>query len=241
MTDYLLFIDTETTGLPKKWDLPYSEEDNWPSCVQVSWVIYDKNGHQIKQEDHYIYEDNFQISKSAIKIHGITPEFLAANGERRNKVMQLLADDIAKYQPLVVGHFMEFDAHMVSVDFYRSGIQSPVAKENTFCTMLATTHMVKNPGLKFLRLGELYETLFNCKLENQHNSLVDAKATAECFFELVKRGEINEEEITRQQHLKKTDKAKPEKKNYGCLILVLVIILLIILFFYAYETTIRNS
>src|SRR5438128_7128721 len=113
--------------------------------------------------------------------------------------MQMLADDFLKYKPLVIGHFMEFDMHMIGADFYRTGIENPIKKEATFCTMLATTAFVKNPALKFFRLGELYETLFNKPLENQHDALVDAKATAECFFELFKRGEIDDKTILLQQ------------------------------------------
>lgn len=230
MTDYLLFIDTEASGLPKKWELPYSAKDNWPFCVQVSWIIYTKDGQKVKQEDHFIKENDFTITKSATKIHGITQSFLLENGKSRKEVINLLSMDIAKFQPLITGHFMQFDYHMLGADFYRTGIENPVKKEMTFCTMLATTHLVKNPGLKFFRLGELYQSLFNTALHDQHNALVDAKATADCFFELVKRGEINDEIITNQQ--KEISKAYAENKGAGCSIPMLFIIFLFFLIFY---------
>ncbi len=56
MSDYLLFIDTETSGLPKKWGLPYSAKNNWPFSVQIAWVIYTKEGQKVKQENHFIKE-----------------------------------------------------------------------------------------------------------------------------------------------------------------------------------------
>jgi len=228
--DYLLFLDTEASGLPKKWELPYSAKDNWPFSVQVSWIIYTKDGQQVKQENHYIKETDFKIDNSATKIHGITQSFLEANGQSRKKVMQALADDVIKYKPLVIGHFLEFDFHLTAADFYRTGIENPVKKEITFCTMLATTHLVKNPTLKFFRLGELYEALFNIELKNQHSALVDAKATADCFFELVKRGEITDEKIALQQ--KSTYKTVAEDKGSGCAVSILLIISLIFLIFY---------
>ena len=40
---YLIF-DTETTGLPKKWNAPLTDSDNWPRCVQISWQIHDQGG-----------------------------------------------------------------------------------------------------------------------------------------------------------------------------------------------------
>lgn len=230
MTDYLLFIDTEASGLPKKWDLPYSARDNWPFCVQVSWIIFTREGQKVKQENHFIKENDFEIAPSAIKIHGITKSFLDENGERRENVMKMLYDDVCSYQPLVVGHFMQFDYHMMEVDFLRTGIENPVKKEMIFCTMLATTHLVRNPVAKFLGLGDLYETLFNKTLKNQHNALVDAKATAECFFELIRRGEINDETIINQQ--KEIRKPYYENKGTGCIVPVLFIICLFVLIFY---------
>ena len=230
MTDYLLFIDTESSGLPKNWELPYSAQNNWPFSVQVSWVIYTKEGQKIKEENHFIKENDLKIARSAIKIHGITQSFLTANGIERREVMQMLSDDVQKYQPLIVGHFMEFDYHMAGVDFYRTGIENPVKKEMTFCTMRATAHLVKNPASKFLRLGELYEMLFNAVLKNQHNALVDATATSECFFELIRRGVINDEIIINQQ--KEAFKSYPENKGTGCVIPLLFIIFLFLLIIY---------
>lgn len=230
MTDYLLFIDTEASRLPKNWDLPYSAKDNWPYCLQVSWVVFTKEGKEVKQENHYIKGGNVKIASSATKIHGLTKEFLDVNGEDRKEVMLLLHNDLKIYEPLVVGHFMEFDRHMVGADFYRTGIENLVKKENTFCTMLATTQFVKNPGLKFFRLGELYEALFHTTLQNQHDALVDAKATAECFFELVKRNEIDEELIALQQV--ESQKQGTVNKDSGCIIPVLAILFFTILIIY---------
>ena len=230
MTDYLLFIDTETSGLPNDWEKPYSAQDNWPSCVQIAWIIYTKDGQQVKQENHFIKEDDFKISKSSTKIHGITEAFLLINGESRREVMQLLSHDVLTYQPLVIGHFMNFDYDMLGVDFYRSGIDNPIKKEMTFCTMIATTYMVKNPTLKFFRLGELYECLFNTKLYNQHNALYDARATADCFFELIKRGEVTDETIAFQQ--KDATVSQVQEKQTGCAVPILLIIFLTFLILY---------
>lgn len=227
MTDFFLFIDTEASGLPKKWNEPYFENDNWPFSVQLSWIIYNKEGQKIKHENLFIKENTITIARSAIKIHGITQTFLQQNGRPRTEVMQMLYDDIVKYQPLIVGHFMEFDYHMVAADFYRAGIENPVKKEMMFCTMQATTHLVKNPTLKYFRLGQLYETLFHTALPNQHNALTDADATARCFYELIKRGEINDETIANQQK----EKQKPylENSNNGCFIPLIFLISLLFL------------
>lgn len=190
LNDYLLFIDTEASGLPKKWHLPYSAEDNWPHAVQVSWLIYNKAGEKIKEENHYISNNDFEISPSAQKVHGLTKIFLQQMGMPRRELLVLLSKDLLQYQPTIVGHFMELDYRIVGADYFREQLENPMEKLSTFCIMKASRHLQQNPNSKFLRLGNLYELLFKQPLLSQHNAMVDATATAECFFELVKRKEI---------------------------------------------------
>ena len=40
---YLIF-DTETTGLPKRFDAPITDTDNWPRCIQIAWQLHDADG-----------------------------------------------------------------------------------------------------------------------------------------------------------------------------------------------------
>jgi DNA polymerase-3 subunit epsilon len=230
--DYLLFIDTETTGLPKKWSEPYSKTKNWPHIVQIAWIIYHKDGREIKKENHYIYPSDFKISAQAKKIHGITTEFLTIQGKDRNMVMDLLSKDLEKYQPMLVAHFMELDLHLVNADFYRCGIKSVIKDLPVFCTMLASSKYVQNYGVNNLRLNELYVLLFNKKALNIHNALGDAEATAESFFELIKRGDINEELIEKQQVLilqKHYHDDMLIKWSYCIFVLILLIAILFLL------------
>lgn len=222
MNDYLLFIDTEASGLPVKWDKPYSTEGNWPYAVQVAWIIYTKTGEKIKQENHYISNIDFTITPAAHKVHGITDEYRTERGLLRNTVMSLLAADLARYNPMVIGHFMELDFHITGAEFYRSGIANVMSVQPLFCTMQATTYLVRSPDVKYLRLGELYTILFNSALENQHDALADVTATAACFFELVKRGDFTEQKITQQQALLAKATAVATRAGWGMALILLV-------------------
>ena len=190
LKDYLLFIDTEATGLPKKWNLPYNSPGNWPDAVQVSWVVYTKEGQKIKEENHYISNNDTAISPEASTIHGLTKSFLQQHGVPRKQVLAVLSKDIQYYQPMVVGHFTELDYHIIGMGYFKEGIDNPMEKLSVFCIMKASQHLQQNPNSKFLRLGQLYELLFKKLLLSQHNAMTDAAATAECFFELVKKNEI---------------------------------------------------
>jgi DNA polymerase-3 subunit epsilon len=225
--DYLLFIDTETSGLPGNWHLPYSHQANWPHSVQIAWVIYSKDGELIKRENHYIKDLDFDISPAAERIHGITRDFLLRHGESRPDIMNLLAGDLTRYQPLVVAHFMQLDYHMVGADFYRCGMSNPLEKLPVFCTMLATAPFVSNPRAKYLRLNRLYYILFNREMTNPHEALADAQVTAECFFEMLRLGHIQEQQITKQQPLFK--EVKPAVFKPGCIIPIFACVILTVL------------
>ena len=192
---YLLFIDTETTGIPKRWNLPYSEITNWPSAVQISWLIFDENKNCIKKENDYVDENDLKISSESFKIHGISKDFLKKNGQSRKSVLEKLSSDIKEFQPLITGHFTEFDIHTLSCDFYRANLENPFLQSHFYCTMLKSKDYVVNPEAEYFRLPQLYEFLFNDKMERSHNAMIDAEATAKCFFEIQKRGEISEIEF----------------------------------------------
>lgn len=225
MNDYLLFIDTEASGLPLKWNLPYSADDNWPHALQVSWLIYDKHHTLVKQQDHYIGSEGITITPTALEIHGLTPGFLAANGKPRNEVIQLLVADVLQYQPMLIGHFIRLDYYLLGAAFYRSAMENPLSKLPVFCTMVATTQLVNRPLTRHLRLEELYYMLFGTDLQHQHNALNDARATAACFFELRNRGEITDKSI-KQQNQDFEQQRDPAQKSKGCLLPALMILLL---------------
>ena len=190
LKDYILFIDTETSGLPVKWYLPYDAIDNWPHAIQISWIIYTKNGEKIKEENCFINNIACNVSPVAFKVHGITTAFLTINGQSQNEVLNMLKKDLENYQPMVIGHFIELDYHVIGAAYYREAIANPLADVSTFCIMLASQHLQQNPHHKFLKLGELYQLLFKKILTNQHNAMVDASATADCFFEMLKTNQI---------------------------------------------------
>jgi DNA polymerase III subunit epsilon len=237
--EYLLFVDTETSGLPKDWSKPYSERGNWPHLVQVAWVLYARDGQQIKEENFYIKASDYEMSPVSQRIHGISREFLQEKGHDRNEVMLRLQQDLLHYQPLVVGHFMQLDYHMLGMGFYRAGLDNPLQDLPNYCTMLGTSHFIREARNRHMRLGELYLRLFQETLENEHDALVDALATARCFFELWRKGDIDEQSIHLQQQpipdtaLRRKPRNKKSKMLYlaggllGIFILYLILALVI--------------
>ncbi|MGV3502446.1 MAG: exonuclease domain-containing protein [Adhaeribacter sp.] len=216
MRDYLLFIDTETTGLPLHWHRPYSDQENWPYAIQIAWVVYSQSGELIKKENHYLWEPDIVIPPKAFAIHGISADLLRQQGKSRQHIMGLLAGDLQTYTPLVVAHYMQLDYHMLGADFYRCGLPNPLEKLPLFCTMLATAPLVDKPRAKYLRLSRLYYSLFQRDMGNEHDALADAQATAACFFEMLRLNLISEKQILQQRPLFADEKNKSAKS--GCIL-----------------------
>jgi DNA polymerase-3 subunit epsilon len=241
--EYLLFVDTETSGLPRDWDKPYAAEGNWPYIVQIAWLLCDRQGNELKRENHYILPADYQVSEKSRRIHGISDSLLQKQGQRREEVMQLLYDDLIRYKPLLVSHFMQLDYHMLSLGLQRAGLPNPLPDLPVFCTMLLTRRFALPMERKYLRLNELYRHLFAELMENQHDALADALATARCFFYMQQRGDISPrliEDQAKEHHWKRSFMKSPRKRihrrNRAFIwigILFFLIALLISLFFYA--------
>lgn len=202
MRDYFLFLDIETSGLPRKWDLPGSDTDNWPCAVQVSWTVCHRSGQKIKTEDHYVNNGAVSLCAKAKQVHGLTQDFLRRHGKPREAVLTAFRNDLEAYRPLIVGHFLELDFRVLTADFCRIGRKNPMDDCPLCCTMLATQHLVRNPAKKYLRLEELHHLLFDASFANPHNAAMDVQATAACFFALVEKGEINPEADFRNEILR---------------------------------------
>lgn len=234
MQDYILVIDTETSGLPKKWDAPFETKNNWPHVLQIAWIIYEASGSLVKKANHYLKPGEFKITKASTKIHNITSDFLQKNGEERLEVFESLAADINHYRPLIVAHFAELDFCMVGAEYHRLRMLNPLTESTFFCTLKASAPYVKNPAFNFLKLNVFYKTLFHKRPNNLHNALTDAELTAEIFFYLLKKGEVTENLIEEQSKAIKKEKTEthPLSKRYY---IILTIIVIIIITIYYYE------
>ena len=50
---YIIF-DTETTGLPRNWNAPITDTDNWPRVIQIAWQVHNDMGELIEHKDYLI-------------------------------------------------------------------------------------------------------------------------------------------------------------------------------------------
>lgn len=196
---YLIF-DTETTGLPKRWDAPLTDTDNWPRCVQIAWQLHDDMGRLIEHQDYLIRPDGYNIPYDAERIHGISTELAAAQGVPLPDVLARFNETLAKAK-FIVGQNVGFDVNIMGCEFHRYGVASQLAKMPVLDTCTETTaELLRLPGgrggkFKLPTLTELHEYLFQVPFAEAHNATADVEATTRCFLELVRREIFTKEEL----------------------------------------------
>ena len=212
-----LVFDTETTGLPQSKFISPSTLHRWPYIVQFSYVIYDSSLNDIVESKDYVIKvpESILISEESTKIHGITNEISGKIGipikEALNEFFYYL-----RSVDRIIGHNIEFDLNMVKVELLRIINKDSLTSEqlklykydlhyltnykNISCTLKDSIQFCniqlldKNskPYLKYPKLIELHEKLFDKSPSNLHNSFNDILVTLRCFMKLKHNIDLND-------------------------------------------------
>lgn len=196
----LLFIDTETNGLPKNRFAPYTSHDLWPTILQISWQLIDSNTWLVLSEYDAFVKLREPWNKDAERIHQI-PEGIVKNfGKEPSFVFSELKTALDKCD-IIISHNMMFDKTVILSevqrlketglsgfnprDFWRSGATE-------ICTMNATREFcgIKFPNssdYKYPKLSELYTKLFNKTYDISGASLHNSKHDVSCLVLCVKK------------------------------------------------------
>ena len=204
-----LIFDTETTGLPQTKIINPSTLHQWPHIVQFSYIIYDASLNDIVESKDYVIKlpEDIEISEESSKIHGITNEISSKNGVCLNEVLNEFFYYLRSVDKLI-GHNIEFDINMIKVELLRIINKKLFTPEqikiykydlhflsnytNIVCTLKDSIQFCKiklidkygKPYLKYPKLIELHEKLFDKSPSNLHNSFNDILVTLRCFMKL---------------------------------------------------------
>jgi DNA polymerase III epsilon subunit-like protein len=172
----LLFIDTETTGLPKSAS---NDIEKWPRVVQLAWSLYDTDGNRESLNSFIIYPTGFVIPQDAASIHGITTERAKKEGLSLHKVLPQFNSDVEK-ATMIIAHNVEFDLPSVNTEFMRCKLETNLLKKQKFCTMTTPkiVYYCKLPspsgrGYKWPTLNQLHLQLFDTEFTGSHNASAD--------------------------------------------------------------------
>lgn len=180
-----LIIDTETTGFPL-WKSEVSDPGQ-PGMVELAWELYCHERHEIMVSFSSMVQSGVHIPEEVTAIHGITNEDVARYGMLPYPVMELFLEAVSMASR-IVAHNMNFDKKILQIALHRANIKSVRFEEmDKFCTMLATTPILKLPGktggYKWPTLDEAYCALVDLGgRTNAHRAASDVKACREIMI-----------------------------------------------------------
>ncbi len=213
---YLIF-DTETTGLPKRWDAPITDTDNWPRCVQIAWQLHDELGNLVEHQDFLIKPDGFNIPYEAEQIHGISTALAEKQGVPLQEVLVAFNKALERTK-FVVGQNVDFDINIMGCEFHRMETESTLVQLPVLDTCTEhTAELCKIPGgrggkFKLPTLTELHEFLFGEPFAEAHNATADVEATTRCFLELVRKKQFTANELDVQpDYFERFSEANPQE------------------------------
>lgn len=189
----LLFVDTETTGLPRnRYSNAMQGAENWPDIVSIAWKVYD-GPNFVRAENHLIKPMDWTISEGSTKIHGITNEHAQAKGENLHAVMLLLKKDLESSDS-VVAHNLEFDKNVIFNAYkWRLDLNPWLFwPRDEICTMNRAEPELKIPNkypkeyrpYKSPSLAELYQATFQDTLPVglQHSADFDVGVLSDIYW-----------------------------------------------------------
>jgi len=188
----ILFLDTETTGLPEGKNISLYQTQKWPYVIQLSYIIFDTEVNEVVHTFDSVIklDDSVEISEKSISMHGVTRERSQTEGVNMKGALEELNNNL-KTIDLVVGHNISFDKQIMIVENIRNNVFSLFPKKRLFCTMkeykeYCDIKKERQDGTiyaKYPTLCELYEKLFGTKPDNLHNSYVDVLVCARCYMQ----------------------------------------------------------
>ncbi len=199
-----LIFDTETTGLPRNYNAPLTDFDNWPRMVQIAWQLHDEKGDLLHHRSVVIKPEGYTIPFNAIQIHGISNERANEEGEDLKSILLQFAE-VINQTTYLCGHNIEFDINIIGAEFLRCGLPNIFEGKQVIDTKNDdTTEYCAIPGgkggkFKWPTLTELYSKLFNDSFAEAHNAAFDVAATAKVFFEILKRNITKVKELSSEK------------------------------------------
>jgi DNA polymerase III epsilon subunit-like protein len=191
----------------------------WPHIVQFSYVIYDTILNDIVESSDSIVklEDGITIPEDSTKIHGITYESSQKNGINIKLILNEFFCHLRNVD-LLVGHNISFDINMIKVELLRfiyetkyNILEDEVKAhkynlhfltnyKNICCTLQESIDLCNIKAIdkfgkeyvKFPKLLELHQKLFESTPNNLHNSFNDILVTLRCFMKLKHDIDLNE-------------------------------------------------
>ncbi len=196
----VLAFDTETTRFVNR-NLPHDHRHQ-ARLVQLGAVLVERDPpHEERASLSLIARpDGWTVPPDAAAVHGISQDVAERCGVEAEIIVHAFARLLDRADEAIAFNF-PFDRDVVSIELLHLGLDRPVdwpTDVRLTCAMeAARAHMRLPPtermvragrlGYKAPKLGDAYAYLFGEPLVDAHDALVDARATARVWFEILRR------------------------------------------------------
>lgn len=199
MTTRYIFLDLETSGLPKMMGFnkyyAYTDLNAYGSSrvVQLAMAVYD-DSKLVETHNVLIKPIGYEIKNS--EFHKITHEHALVYGINLIEMKEILNKLFTK-NAVLIAHNVLFDKNVLLSELYRCNMEeicTLLEQMAVYCTCSNSVNITKIPfstySYKLPKLSELYEFLFHEHSVNQHDAMGDVETLVKIFFELQKRNLI---------------------------------------------------
>ena len=166
MNQYIVALDTETTGL--------SQSDDY--IIQLSAIKFKKDTfEEVARFNHYIKPiHKYTIKPGAFEAHGLTSEFIEENGVELKEVVGEFID-MLNDSDILTYNGNRFDINILYKDLGLIGVEFPMDGKIFYDSLAMEARM--HPR----KLSNVYFNYTGLCMEDAHNSLADVEATIEVF------------------------------------------------------------
>jgi hypothetical protein len=196
----VLFVDTETTGLPSGTFKNIKRENSYPDyksnnydksrVIQIGYSLQNNfnYGNILKNTEGIIIKPNgFTIENS--HFHGITTEHAILTGSEAEHAFNIFGKVVDNCDYLI-GYNIYFDIYVLLHEFYKLNMNKHIdlilkmKKDKKILCVGELARQYKNYSIQMPKQIKIYEEVFNKALENAHNAMNDINATIElmCYF-----------------------------------------------------------
>jgi len=191
-----LFIDLETTGLPKTKGFnsyyDYTDFDKYDSSriIEVGIIMTDDEGNTIKEYSSLAKPENFTGLKPIItQLTGITDDDINSQGK---PIYEVLAETRHYFEDtdtkLIISYNIGFDLNIFLSELHRVN-QSwskqtiiEINNTNKECAMVLSKTVLKLD--RFPKLCNVHKQLFNEESNQDHRALSDTKMCKDVYLKL---------------------------------------------------------
>jgi len=177
----IIIFDTETTGL----DAPLATKIESQPYITEFYAVRLTKDFEFIDEVETMIKPPIPISEEITKITGITDEDVKDAPSFIQVYDQIY--NLFECCKNVVGHNVMFDLRLLKFELFRYDLEYCFNwPRNRICTVEKSKHYQN----KRLTLQKLHIHLFGSEFTGAHRARHDVEATAKCFMEMVRRGDI---------------------------------------------------